>query len=564
MEGILRSKKNFRAFHIPAQSLVLDGITLRNLEIFTNNTDGGVRGSLFAVVDHACTPFGRRLLRRWISNPLVCKAKIERRLDAVTELVDGWKSDFVKATRKGLAGCPDIENGLTIVALGKATPSKFVRTVAQLDKLRRLFLKYRDDVSLKFNTSSVLLVDIFEQVSSFLSDSRLEDALLRLNRTEAERDNKAALFNVSLENRDAYADVFCAKDEIASLEVELEGYRTSRLPKLLGKFTVEYKCVSGLEYLVEVKNKELGGVPSDWIKITATKQVTRFRPPLVDVTFKKLCRAREKLTLASNDAWTHFLKEFSDQHYESCKCAVEHISSFDCLMSLAVVAKQPGYCRPRFTEGKCIYIKDGRHPVIEGLLTNGEQYVANDTSLDHKRKVGVNLFGILIHFVIIEDRINFPLISKSTKIYEIKPLTENPVFHQRKGGFPLALGEFFRANRKACFDSFVLLKCCSTIWNWHVLNKKDKDTLFASREKRRVVEIRLKFQAGEGFYASHWFQIMWCFWSVNGTAYNNFVWITSKIHSGWEIFVLPFTRILAALTKLWVSIENRMGTQIRV
>lgn len=388
LERILCSNKNFRPFHAPVQSLTLDGITIRNLEIFTNNTDGGVRGSLFSVLDHTCTPFGRRLLRRWISNPLVCKVKIGRRLDAVTELVNAWKSDFVKTIRKGLAGCPDIEKGLTIMVLKKATPSKLVNTVDQLDKLRKLFLKYRDEVSHKHTSS--LLVDIFEQVSASLGDSGLEDALHRLNRTEAERDNKTSLFSASSSNKEVYPDIFRANDEIASLESELESYRTTRLPKLLGRYTVEYKCVSGIEYLVEIKNKDLGLVPSDWIKITATKQLTRFRPPWVDATYKKLCRAREQLTHASNKAWTHFLSEFGQQHYDTCKYAINHISTFDCLMSLAVVAKQPGYCRPDFTEEKeCIEIKDGRHPVIEGLLTNGEQYVANDTSLDQHRKVSI-------------------------------------------------------------------------------------------------------------------------------------------------------------------------------
>ena len=387
LEGILRSKKNFRAFCTPAQNLVMDGITLRNLEIFTNNTDGGVRGSLFSVLDHTCTPFGRRMLRDWISKPLLSKTKIEQRLCVVAELAENWKSDFVRVTRKELAGCPDIENGLTLVSLKKSSPAKFIKTVNQLDKLRTLFLKFREEVVKKFS-SCQLLVTIFENISRLLGSSRLEDYLVRLNRVEAEHNNKIKLFNASLlSNKYAFPDVFSAKSDIASLENELEIYRNSRLPKLLGKFSVEYKSVSGLEYLVEIKNKELGVVPSDWIKITATKQVTRFRPPWVDATFKKLCRAREKLVLAANEAWLQFLEEFSLQHYEDCKCAVEQIATFDCLMSLSVVAKQPGYCRPLFVDEDCIEIQDGRHPVIEGLLGSGEQYVANGTLLKKDRKV---------------------------------------------------------------------------------------------------------------------------------------------------------------------------------
>lgn len=377
---ILQSPLNFRKFSLPQQWMTLDGITLRNLEIFQNSTDGGVRGSLFSILDHTCTPFGRRLLRKWITHPLIHEHQINDRLDAVTEILQNWESDSIKSLRRGLAGCSDLENGLTMILLRKATPAKFVKFVDELEKLRVLFLKHSQADIRIFSTSS-LVSGILTNVPSVLG-SRLSDLLLQFNRPQAEKNDKNNLFNATDE---FYPEVFLARNQISLIEQKLENYRKTCLPKLLNKLRVEFKCVSGLEYLVEIKNSELKSIPSDWFKIGATKQVTRFRPPFVDEWFKELCRTREQLTIASNNAWSHFLSTFS-YHYDVCKEVIEKIGSFDCLMSLAVIAKQPGYCRPLF-EGDGINIQDGRHPVLESLLSSDNQYVSNDTNMINVKKV---------------------------------------------------------------------------------------------------------------------------------------------------------------------------------
>ena len=339
-----------------------------------------MRGSLFSVLDHTCTPFGRRLLRKWISNPLIQEQQINERLDAVAEILQNWESDSIKSLRRGLAGCSDLENGLTMILLRKSTPMKFVRFVDELEKLRVLFLKHSQADIQQF-PASVLVKGILKNIPSLLG-SRLNDLLAQINRPQAEKNDKNNLFNAT---DDFYPDVFLARNEIKSIEQKLENYRKTLLPKFLNKLCVEFKCVSGLEYLVEVKNSELKSIPSDWIKIGGTKQVTRFRPPFVDESFKELCRKREQLTIASSNAWSHFLSTFSC-HYDSCKEVIEKIATFDCLMSLAIVAKQPGYSRPLFG-GDGIEIQDGRHPVLESLLPSDKQYVSNDTNLVNGKKV---------------------------------------------------------------------------------------------------------------------------------------------------------------------------------
>lgn len=123
-------------------------------------------------------------------------------------------------------------------------------------------------------------------------------------------------------------------------------------------------------------------VPCDWIKISATKQVSRFRTPFVEVKFKLLCQWREQLSICCQEAWLEFLALFS----EACaryRRAVCHIATLDCLFSLATVASQRGFIRPVVKDcGAHIYIKQGRHPVLDTLLSENEQFVPNDTHMD--------------------------------------------------------------------------------------------------------------------------------------------------------------------------------------
>uniref|UniRef100_A0A8C8E372 MutS homolog 3 (E. coli) n=1 Tax=Oryzias sinensis TaxID=183150 RepID=A0A8C8E372_9TELE len=162
--------------------------------------------------------------------------------------------------------------------------------------------------------------------------------------------------------------------------------------------TLNYITVSGQEFLIEVKNSLSSTVPSDWVKISSTKAVGRYHSPLLVERYKKLQELREQLLLDCQREWTDFLDQFGE-HYHTMKRAISHLATIDCLFSLAEVAQQGGYCRPKVCEDRPqIMIRDGRHPAIDLLMGEQNQFVPNHTDLqgDGKRTMiitGPNMGG---------------------------------------------------------------------------------------------------------------------------------------------------------------------------
>ncbi|NWY29029.1 MSH3 protein, partial [Pheucticus melanocephalus] len=133
--------------------------------------------------------------------------------------------------------------------------------------------------------------------------------------------------------------------------------------------------------LIEVKNSHKSSVPSDWVMVSSTKAVSRFHSPLVTESYRVLQQLREQLALHCTSGWLCFLDRFSE-HYHPVSKAICHLATVDCLFSLAQVAKQGDYCRPTVQDShREIIIRNGRHPVIDVLLGEQDQYVPNTTSL---------------------------------------------------------------------------------------------------------------------------------------------------------------------------------------
>ncbi|NWQ67584.1 MSH3 protein, partial [Neopipo cinnamomea] len=133
--------------------------------------------------------------------------------------------------------------------------------------------------------------------------------------------------------------------------------------------------------LIEVKNSHKSSVPSDWVMISSTKAVSRFHSPFIIENYRHLNQLQEKLVLDCSAEWLNFLDHFN-KHYHPVSKAIGHLATVDCLFSLAQVAKQGDYCRPIVQDNhQEIIIKNGRHPVIDVLLGEQDQYVPNTTNL---------------------------------------------------------------------------------------------------------------------------------------------------------------------------------------
>uniref|UniRef100_A0A673X819 DNA mismatch repair protein MSH3 n=1 Tax=Salmo trutta TaxID=8032 RepID=A0A673X819_SALTR len=329
-------------------------------------TDGGMKGSLLWVLDHTHTSFGRRLMRKWVSQPLKDAQQF-----AVCEILE---SDAVTlpSVRALLFRLPDLERGVCSIYHKKCSTQEFYLISSSLSRL------------------GVELQALLPSIQSQLSSTLLRGLLLDTPELLAPAHNFLKVLNEKAAKSGDKRELFCdlsgfpvlqgRRVEIQSVLTEIQDHRRE-VRNTLRTPTLDYVRVGGQEFLIEVKNSMVSVVPSDWVKISSTKAVSRYQSPYLIGRCRSLSQLREQLLIDSQKEWTNFLQYFGE-YYHTMKKAVGNLATVDCLFSLAEVAKQRNYCRPVLCEGdRQIVIRDGRHPVIDLLMGEHTQYVPNNTEL---------------------------------------------------------------------------------------------------------------------------------------------------------------------------------------
>lgn len=375
LDRIIKMAGSIHKYSSSSHHMKLSGATLRNLEVLTNAVDGETKGSLLWALDKTQTKFGSRLLRRWIVQPLLSIDEITERQDMIEELM---KSDapILNKLKNVLYKLPDFERALTTIFHKKCSPHEFWFAVQGLSRVHSELSRVGGNIEDHIKTSGLLallrdVVDGLSTIDSFANN---------INEASAREGKKTSLFRDYSE----FPRVIQRQQEITDVKQQLDDLKPE-IARILKLLSFSYTTVSGLEYLVEVKNSHLNAVPKNWAKISSTKACCRFRSPEIENFYTKLQQLREQLQADCHEAWLAVLESFSN-HYQQHRQAVRCLASLDALISLANVAKAQGYCRPQIFESKSgkgmLKILQGRHPIVSQLKLADEQYVANDTHLE--------------------------------------------------------------------------------------------------------------------------------------------------------------------------------------
>jgi DNA mismatch repair protein MSH3 len=372
LEHVFDLTKYFQSFSARSHML-LNGNTLTSLEIYHNQTGHTEKGSLFWTLDKTHTRFGQRLLRKWVGRPLLDKERLEERVAAVEELLNGQQTpnvDKIHALLRNIKS--DLERSLIRIYYGKCTRPELLTVLQTLQKISNEYALVRSPSDAGFkssliNTAIASLPSINEAVITFLD---------KISTEAARTDDKYSFFREDEETE----DITEHKLGIASVEHDLDSHRKDAAEKLGKKVPVTYITVAGIEYLIEVPNTDLKKVPASWTKISGTKKASRFHTPDVIRMLRERDQHKESLSAACDIAFSSLLSQIS-QHYASFRDAISSLSTLDCLLSLATVASLPGYSKPTFlsTPSTTINIVEGRHPMVETLLSS--PYIPNSTSL---------------------------------------------------------------------------------------------------------------------------------------------------------------------------------------
>ncbi|KAI9739502.1 MAG: Mismatch repair protein msh3 [Cirrosporium novae-zelandiae] len=371
LEHVFDLTKYFQSFSARSHML-LNGTTLTSLEIYQNQTDYTETGSLFWTLNRTQTRFGRRLLRKWVGRPLLDRSKLEERVAAVEELKNKDQNPTVAKLKSLLLKTKsDLEKSLIRIYYGKCTRPELLTVLQTMQRIANEFAYIKSSADAGFESSTLneaiaALPTIKDDVVSFLE---------KINPQAARGDDKYTFFRDNEETD----EITEQKLGIAAVEQELDQHRNVAAEKLK-KSKVEYVTVAGIEYLIEVPNDKtsLSKVPASWAKISGTKKVSRFHTPEVINLLRERDQHKEALAAACDVAFSALLSEISSKYQQFRDC-IQSLATLDCLLSLAVIADQPGYVKPIYTNDTCIDVVQGRHPMVEQLLL--DTYVPNNTSL---------------------------------------------------------------------------------------------------------------------------------------------------------------------------------------
>ncbi|KAL4968061.1 muts domain V-domain-containing protein [Aspergillus stella-maris] len=362
LEHVLRLTKYFQHFSSRSHML-LNGNTLTSLEIYQNQTDYSAKGSLFWTLDQTQTRFGQRMLRKWLEN----------RVNAVEELKDSQNIVMVERVKALLGKIKhDLEKGLIRIYYGKCSRPELLTILQTMQMIAQEFADVKAPADTGFSSPAisqaiVSLPTILQDVVSFLN---------KINMHAARNDDKYAFFREEEETE----EISEHKLGIGAVEHELEEHRPVA-GGAIGKKTVTYASVAGIDYLIEVENSSpsIKKVPASWIKVSGTKKVSRFHTPEVIKLIRQRDQHREALAAACDTAFLALQAEIA-ANYQTLRDCVQSLATLDCLNSLATIASQPGYVKPEYTEQTGIHVDQGRHPMVEQLLL--DSYVPNDINLD--------------------------------------------------------------------------------------------------------------------------------------------------------------------------------------
>lgn len=353
--------------HEPANHLVLDETSIRNLELFRTLRDGLRKGALLWAVDGTKTAMGGRLLRRWLGSPSRDRQVIADRLDAIDALV---AEPLLRAELQ--SRLKDVRDMVRLTArarLGSVNPRELGslrNSLAVLPELEQFLLELagrRTDRTIPhlLSLGDDLLEDVFADLDTHIVDKppahTREGGMIREG-ADDELDEQRTL-------RDG------GREALAAIETR-ERERTE-IPSL----KVQHNRVFG--YFLEVPKAHLAKVPKEYVRKQTLANAERYVTEELAKLESKVLGA-QSLALAREQALFEALRSRISAQAERLVDLGERVATLDVLAGLAEVAQRDDLCRPDVVEEPVIDIDAGRHPVVERMLDAG-RFVPNDVHL---------------------------------------------------------------------------------------------------------------------------------------------------------------------------------------
>jgi DNA mismatch repair protein MutS len=359
--------------------MTLDAATRRNLELTQTIRGGAVRGSLLAVLDDTSTAMGGRLLRHWLSQPLLSLLELQKRQEGVQAFLDDTAHRV--ALRQLLKRVADMERLTGRVAQLVARPRDLIGLRDSLQLVSEIIPLLQEMEVVSGQGLPIGELDPCPEVVTLISQAIVSDPPATLSAGGViARGFSSELDSVLTASREA-------KKWVAGLEQQ-ERQRTG-----IKSLKVGYNKVFG--YYIEVTKANLDRVPDDYVRKQTLVNAERFITPELKEHESLILNAEERGAELEAQIYRQVLEQVAAAA-SRLLCTAQLLARLDVFAALAEVAQRHRYVRPTLNEGDAIQIVGGRHPVVE-LTLHEEPFVPNDTHLSPEEAIlvitGPNMSG---------------------------------------------------------------------------------------------------------------------------------------------------------------------------
>ena len=349
------------SFFEPGNYLILDAPTVRNLEL-VEGLDGSRTRTVLGVLDETVTGMGSRLLKQSLLRPLIRLGELNARLDAVGELRGALLlRDKLRAELKQIA---DLERLMARISLNRATPRDLAALKSSADSVPVIKEILSDATSSLLETIAENL-DELQDVRSLIGAAIVDEPPANVSDGGFIRPG----FNPELDELRGIAS--SNKNIIAQIEA------TERQRTGISNLKVKFNNVFG--YFIEISKSNIKNVPAHFERRQTLTNAERYTTPELKEYEVKVLGAEERILEIEQQLFNRLRSSLTTQT-RRVQGVAQALALIDMILALAEVASRRGYKRPGIGEDDEIYVRAGRHPVIEA---NGERFIPNDSYLNN-------------------------------------------------------------------------------------------------------------------------------------------------------------------------------------
>lgn len=366
------------SFYSAADYMVLDALTIRNLEI-TESRDGtkSNKRTVLGVIDECITGMGSRLLRSWILRPSIKRSEIQTRLAAVSELTDTMFRDKLRHLLKEVS---DLERLIGRLNLGTASPRDLIALNQTLAQTPDINFALSDASSLLLQ---VLSENIFElpEIRNLIERSISDEPPANFADGGVIKDG----FNAELDELRSISK--SAKQTIAGFETN-ERERTG-----IGNLKIKFNNVFG--YFIEVSKGNVSRVPENYERRQTLTNAERYTTPELKDWEQRVLGAEDRIKNIEAELFKQVKSEVAAET-NKLQSTARALATLDVIAALAECATRRNFTAPVLHDGDEIVIKEGRHPVVEAFTA--ETFIPNDIKLNNSTDrllviTGANMSG---------------------------------------------------------------------------------------------------------------------------------------------------------------------------